>query len=97
MDRLFFVAATMNPIETEGTFPLPVAERDRFMMCLSMGYPDLASELGIVRDNPGVVSLGSVKPVCTRDEIVRLRDEVSKIHCAEELAAAAVRAARRTR
>ncbi len=97
MDDLFFVAATMNPLETEGTYPLPVAERDRFMMRLSMGYPDLDSELEIVRENPGVVSLERLRPVCTRDEIVGLRAAVSAVHCAGELTAAAVKAARRTR
>jgi MoxR-like ATPase len=48
----FFVIATENPIENEGTFPLPAAQLDRFMMKLALGYPDREAELSILEENP---------------------------------------------
>jgi len=44
LPKPFFVIATENPVESEGTFPLPEAQKDRFMMCLSMGYPEESAE-----------------------------------------------------
>lgn len=67
----FMVLATQNPIETFGTFPLPEAQLDRFMLRLSLGYPELAEEKRIVeadKDEP----LSKVEPVITGDEIERL-------------------------
>ena len=67
----FMVLATQNPIETFGTFPLPEAQLDRFMLRLSLGYPELEEEKRIVeadKDDP----LSRVEPVITGDEIERL-------------------------
>jgi len=59
----FLVIATENPIESEGTFPLPAAQLDRFMMKLSMGYPDRAAELSILDENPAEDGLERLAPV----------------------------------
>ena len=69
LDRPFLVIATQNPIETAGTFTLPEAQLDRFMMQLSMGFPSLEEELLImdrfIIDNP----INEITPVCTKDDI----------------------------
>lgn len=68
----FFVVATQNPVETAGTFPLPEAQMDRFLMQLSMELPDVEEELAIIerfiRENP----LALVEPVITGEELVQL-------------------------
>lgn len=70
----FFVIATQNPIETAGTFPLPEAQLDRFLMMLSMGLPSREEEIAILerflRDDP----LEELSPVCTKQELLALRD-----------------------
>jgi MoxR-like ATPase len=58
----FLVIATENPIESEGTFPLPAAQLDRFMMKLSLGYPDRNAELAILDENPAEEGLATLKP-----------------------------------
>lgn len=69
LDKPFLVIATQNPIETAGTFTLPEAQLDRFMMQLSMGFPTPSEELAImdrfISDNP----IDEIKPVCTKEDI----------------------------
>ena len=70
----FFVIATQNPIKTAGTFPLPEAQMDRFIMQLSMGYPTEAEELRLmdrfILNNP----LTKLNPVCSAEEILSIRE-----------------------
>ena len=86
LSPLFFVIATENPIETQGTFPLPEAQLDRFMMKLSMEKPDRLSSLTIMKryntDNP----LSSLTSVCTTEDILTMRKNVSEIFVADSLA-----------
>ena len=77
----FFVIATENPIESEGTFPLPAAQLDRFMMRLSLGFPDRESELSILEDNPGGLILNSLKAVIKTSEFMEVREAVKKVFC----------------
>lgn len=81
----FFVIATQNPIETEGTFPLPEAQLDRFLIKLSLGYPLEAEEKDMVyrfkEDNP----LDSLKAVMDIEDISKIQIEVKKVHIEEEL------------
>jgi len=63
------VVATQNPIEMEGTYPLPEAQRDRFMVRLSMGYPDPAAELAMLRTRELNSPLDDVRPVVTGTEL----------------------------
>ncbi len=65
----FVVVATQNPIEMEGTYPLPEAQRDRFMVRLSMGYPDPAAELAMLRTRELNSPLDDVRPVVTGTEL----------------------------
>ena len=69
----FFVIATENPIETTGTYPLPEAQIDRFMMKLSMGQLDTQAKLRVMETFMGEHPLLSLKPVCTAEQIARMR------------------------
>lgn len=77
----FFVIATQNPIESEGTFPLPAAQLDRFMMKLSLGYPDREAELSILEDNPSEDLLGSLTAVIDVDAFTAAQEAVREIYC----------------
>ena len=81
----FLVIGTQNPVETEGTYPLPEAQKDRFMLCLRPGYPDRESEYSIVRDDPGQWTLPGLEPVCTLDELLAMKTAVRKVHIDERL------------
>ena len=77
----FLVLATQNPIELEGTFPLPEAQLDRFLMRVSVGYPDEAEEEDILLRFEEKNPLDSLEPVVEAEELVRLRTLVPHIHC----------------
>ncbi len=77
----FLVLATQNPIELEGTFPLPEAQLDRFLMRVSVGYPDEAEEENILLRFEEKNPLDSLEPVVEAEELVRLRTLVPHIHC----------------
>ena len=81
LPKPFFVIATENPVESEGTFPLPEAQKDRFMMCLSMGYPEESAEKEIIlAQNTPVHPVENVKAVVTKDEILECMNEALKIY-----------------
>ena len=75
----FFVIATQNPVETTGTFPLPEAQTDRFMMCLSMGLPDKAEELAIFEKYMDREPLTELESVLTLEELAEARAEAGKV------------------
>jgi MoxR-like ATPase len=84
LPELFLVMATQNPIEQEGTYPLPEAQLDRFLMHVEIDYPDAASELEILKLNRGEalkVTKKTVKEI-TQDDIFAAREQVMKIHMA---------------
>jgi MoxR-like ATPase len=93
----FFVLATENPIESEGTFPLPAAQLDRFMMRLSLGYPDRESELSILEDNPAGEILTNLKPIITKSEFLAAQDAVKAVFCHPDLREAVTDLVRDTR
>ena len=76
----FMVLATQNPIEYEGTFPLPEAQLDRFFMRISLGYPDSAQEVAIMDDREHVDPINKLSAVCTPEDIVRLQNEADEIY-----------------
>jgi len=80
----FLVLATQNPIEQEGTYPLPEAQIDRFMLKLSIGYPNRAEELEIMRRNVKPTT-ETVQPVVTPEDIVRARQVVSEVYMDEKV------------
>ncbi|MDR3302608.1 MAG: AAA family ATPase [Spirochaetaceae bacterium] len=77
----FFVIATQNPIESEGTFPLPAAQLDRFMIKLSLGYPDRDAELSILNDTPAELDLLSLEPALSVDAFLALQGAAQQIFC----------------
>ncbi len=79
LPRPFMVLATENPIELEGTFPLPEAQVDRFFMQLSLGYPDLASESEMLLSQERVHPLDSLQPVITGTEVADLEQSVRAV------------------
>jgi len=93
----FFVIATENPIESEGTFPLPAAQLDRFMMRLSLGYPDRETELSILEDNPAGRSLAELNPVINETEFLAARSAAGEVFCHQSLKEAAADIVRDTR
>ena len=80
----FMTLATQNPIETYGTYHLPEAQLDRFLMRLSLGYPDRAAELAMLDKMPHDIE---VSPVMTLEEITQLRGMISKIEVSEQVKA----------
>jgi MoxR-like ATPase len=77
----FFVLATENPVEFEGTFPLPEAQKDRFLISLGIGYPDAESESLILENQRRLTHpVTDIKPVASAQETAPLQDEVSRIH-----------------
>jgi MoxR-like ATPase len=83
LETPFMVVATQNPIEMEGTYPLPEAQRDRFTARISMGYPDPAAEMIMLADHAGRDPLETLKPVSTALEVRRLIDAVHRIHVSD--------------
>jgi MoxR-like ATPase len=80
LPRPFLVLATQNPIEFEGTFPLPEAQLDRFLMRLQMGYPSLEDERKIIRSQRVAHPIESLQPVVDGHDLLALSQEVSQIH-----------------
>jgi MoxR-like ATPase len=81
----FLVIATENPIESEGTFPLPAAQLDRFMMRLSMGYPDRSAELTILDENPAEEGLAKLEPVVKLADFIAGKEVAAAVFCHEAL------------
>ncbi|MGQ0623147.1 MAG: AAA family ATPase [Sporichthyaceae bacterium] len=76
----FMVVATQNPVEMEGTYPLPEAQRDRFMARVSMGYPDTAAELAMVDYHGAHSPLEELEPATDARAVVKLIETVRSVH-----------------
>jgi len=76
----FIVMATQNPIEMEGTYPLPEAQRDRFMARISMGYPSSAAEIAMLESQGGAFPLEEMEPVTDGDTVAKLIETVRTVH-----------------
>jgi MoxR-like ATPase len=79
MSPFFFVIATQNPIEFEGTFPLPEAQKDRFMIHLSLGYPDAISEEEVLSSGQIQNPIYLLKPVSNASEIIQMKEKIRKV------------------
>ncbi|MCB2413755.1 MoxR family ATPase [Demequina sp. TTPB684] len=82
LPRPFVVVATQNPIEMEGTYPLPEAQRDRFMAQVSIGYPSARDEMVMLDSHDGVDPLTQVRPVTDTETLARLIAVARKIYAA---------------
>lgn len=85
LDKPFLVLATQNPLEQEGTYPLPEAQLDRFMMKVFVSYPDKESELEIMRRMADVGFKSHVETVLDKEKIFRIRDAINGIKVSESL------------
>jgi MoxR-like ATPase len=93
----FMVVATQNPIEMEGTYPLPEAQRDRFMARVSMGYPDPEAELAMIDSHSAGEPLEDMGAVADAQEIAGLIDVVKRVHLAESVRRYAIKLVTATR
>ena len=75
----FIVIATQNPIGSAGTQMLPDSQLDRFMICTSLGYPDVETEIEIIKHNNGQSPLDGLKPVVNAEELLELQKEVEQV------------------
>jgi MoxR-like ATPases len=80
LHKPFIVMATQNPIEMEGTYPLPEAQRDRFMARISMGYPSPAAEVAMLDSHGGAFPLEAMVPVTDGDTIAKLIEIVRTLY-----------------
>ena len=76
----FFVMATQNPIEYEGTYPLPEAQLDRFLLKLKMGYPDILDEIEVLRRAESKKPIDTLDAVVSLEELLTLQQAVKDIH-----------------
>ena len=97
LERPFMVIATQNPIEYEGTYPLPEAQLDRFTMRLELGYPPLADEAKMLDEQTHVPPLGSLEPVATAADVAGLAERARDVFVEESLSRYVVALLRQTR
>jgi len=93
----FMVLATQNPIEYEGTFPLPEAQLDRFLLRLRIGYPNLQDEIAVLEGQQFEHPLETLEQVASAKEVIEAQQAVKSIHVADELKRYIVELARQTR
>ena len=86
----YFVMATQNPVEMEGTYPLPEAQLDRFMVRTSLGYPAAEAERAMLAGASGVDPVSRVRPVCGLSDVRAFRELASVVHVGEKVAAYAL-------
>lgn len=79
LDKPFMVLATQNPLEYQGTFPLPEAQLDRFLMRLSIGYPDKSYEIEILQSHQSIKKLDSIKPIASQEDLLMMQSLVDKL------------------
>jgi len=86
LEKLFFSIATQNPIEMEGTYPLPAAQLDRFFIKIIFGYVDEQTELEIYKNYLGIAhNLEHIEQVLSMEEIIHLQNETEKVHIHDEI------------
>ncbi|MBK9150209.1 MAG: AAA family ATPase [Saprospiraceae bacterium] len=85
LDEPFLVLATQNPIDQEGTYPLPEAQTDRFMLKVRIGYPDREEERMIIRKNLYDEEIATVQPVVRPEDIIRARQSVRKVYMDDKI------------
>ena len=95
--RPFMVLATQNPVELTGTYPLPEAQLDRFLMKISVGYPSREEELSILARNRAESPLKGLRPVATAQDILDLQERARKVTCTQPILEYVVSIAEQTR
>lgn len=85
LPKPFFVMATQNPIEYEGTYPLPEAQLDRFLLKIKMGYPTKDEEIEVLRRAEKSVPIDDISAVLTIDQLIHLKNEVRQVHVEDNI------------
>lgn len=85
LDRPFLVLATQNPVDQEGTYPLPEAQVDRFMMKVHIDYPSKSDELEVMRRMTDILYSSQVNAILSKEEIFAIRGEINNVRIAEPL------------
>ena len=85
LDRPFLVLATQNPVDQEGTYPLPEAQVDRFMMKVHIDYPSKSDELEVMRRMTNILYSSQVEAILSKEEIFAIRGEINNVRIAEPL------------
>jgi MoxR-like ATPase len=93
----FIVLATQNPIEFQGTYPLPEAQLDRFLIHMDLGYADAETELDILYDQQITHPLDTISPVASRADVIDLQQQTTRVHVAREVGRYIVDVVRATR
>ncbi|RZP12276.1 MAG: MoxR family ATPase [Flavobacteriales bacterium] len=96
LDKPYFVLATQNPIEQEGTYPLPEAQLDRFMFAINLDYPSFSEEVAIVKTTT-IGSIPIINPLFTSEEIIFYQELIQKIPVADNVIEYAVTLVGKTR
>ncbi len=97
LEQPFMVMATQNPIEYEGTYPLPEAQLDRFTMRIALGYPPLAEEARMLDEQTHVPPLDALQPVADADDVLRLAAAARAVYVEDSLSRYVVTLLRQTR
>jgi len=97
LQQPFMVIATQNPYDFEGTYPLPENQLDRFLMRLSLGYPDAAHERKILQTRPATTVLDTLEAVISREDLVALQEQTDRVEIDPAILDYIVRFARATR
>ena len=80
LDQPFLVMATQNPIEYEGTFPLPEAQLDRFLLRVSLGYPDFNEELAVIERQEQIHPIDDLQPVATPESVIAMQNAAKSVY-----------------
>ncbi len=97
LEQPFMVLATQNPYEFEGTYLLPENQLDRFLMRINLGYPDAEAERRVLELRPAQQMIHSLRPVLTRDQVVKLQEQVDEVRLDRALMDYIIAFARATR
>jgi MoxR-like ATPase len=97
LPKPFFVVATQNPVDFQGTYPLPEAQLDRFLLRIAMGYPDEDEELGVLQDRKLTDPLDAVEAVANADAIQALQEAVRHVEVTDQVARYVLRIAAASR
>ena len=97
LPETFFVMATQNPVESEGTYPLPAAQLDRFSICLKLGYPDINFEFEILKKGKSEDRISDLVPVISVAEILEVREEIKRIEINDKILSLITSICHRTR
>ena len=97
LDKPFFVIATQNPVETQGTFPLPEAQLDRFIMQLSMGYTSTEDSLTILKRFVAGAPQEEISEVCTKEELLEMQAACKEVFIHDSVARYAIKIIEATR